>query len=58
MSDKQHIYDELQEQAYNLGFNNALIQLKIVVKLANKYHGLSDELKDMLLNEIEGRFHT
>ena len=58
MSDKQYIYDELQEQAYNLGFNNALIQLKIVVKLANKYHGLSDELKDHLLNEIESRFHT
>ena len=58
MSDKQHIYDELQERAYNQGFNNALIQLKLVVKLANKYHGLNDELTNHLLNEIEWRFHT
>lgn len=58
MYGKQHIYDELQERAYNQGFNNALIQLKLVVKLSHKYHGLSDELTNHLLNEIETRFHT
>ena len=54
----QYIYDDLQEQAYNRGFNNALIQLKLVVKLAHNYHGLNDELTNQLLHEIETRFHT
>ena len=54
----QYIYDEKEEQVYNRGFNNALIQLKLVVKLAHSYHGLSDELTNHLLNEIETRFHT